>query len=335
MNITYLNNRSYVFEDVFNKKQQQLINFKIRQKQFDEIEKSIKILDDISPYNNKIFSSLNNSNQEIENKKLYKSNSEGMFQNNNSRNNPNNIHKKFIQKILKKTNKFENNSLSIISKKLHNSSMNKIKPLNKSTIKCKNTLSSTIDYKTSEKHIFKEKLSIFTKKKVKKFEYKKKYLKFINKIYYDYTKFNRNKTIYLSTNYSKQNYAKNTISSKLNEKPKILSKSKSFELISKEEKKIFKSSKYIKQDINTNLFLYNKFLKKKKLLYGEKQKNIIKSLKEAKFIENINKKEDDNIHGIKHHLKFIKLEKDLDFVERLNNSVIFSQKKFFINKYGG
>ena len=331
MNITYLNNPSYVFENIFNKKQQQKINYKKRQKEYYEIEKSIKILDDVPLYKYRIFSSLNNSNQEIENKKLYKSNSEGMFQNKNSRNNPKNIHIKFIQKLLKKTNKFENKSLNVT---LKNFSMNKIKSLNKSTIKSHYSLNPTIDYKNNEKDIFKLKLSIFSKKKVKKFEYKKKYLKSISKIYYDYSKFNRNKSLNLSVNYSKKNYIKNTISSKLNEKPKILHKSKSFDLISKEEKRIIKSSKSIKQHINMNLFLNNKFFNKKKLLYCEKEKNIIKSLNETKFIENIIKKEDDNIHGIKHRLKLLKLQKDLDFVEGLNNSVVFSLKKFLINKYG-
>ena len=235
MNITFLNNRSYIFGNIFKKKKEQIINFKLRKKKYDDIEKSIKLLDEISTYKNNIFKSLNNSNNEIEDKKLHKSNSETLFQNKNSRNNQKNLNSKILQKF-KKTNKFEkfDNYLNSTTKNFNISSINKIKSfksLNKSTIKSHNALYSTIDYKKSEKDIFKEKLSIFTKKKVKKFEYKKKYFKFINKIYYDYTKFNRNKTFNLSVNYSKNNYTKNTISSKLNEKPKILSKNKSFDLI--------------------------------------------------------------------------------------------------------
>ena len=330
---SYLNNRSYVFEDVFNKKQQQIINFKLRKKKYDDIEKSIKLLDEISTYKNNIFKSLNNSNNEIEDKKLHKSNSETLFQNKNSRNNQKNLNSKILQKF-KKTNKFEkfDNYLNSTTKNFNISSINKIKSfksLNKSTIKSHNSLYSTIDYKKSEKDIFKEKLSIFTKKKVKKFEYKKKYFKFINKIYYDYTKFNRNKTFNLSVNYSKNNYTKNTISSKLNEKPKILSKNKSFDLISKEEKKILKCYKNIKHHINLKLFLNDKFSNKKKLLFSEKKKNMIKSLNESIFIENINKKDNDNIHGIKHYLNLLKIEKDLNFVEGLKNSVVYSQKKIF------
>lgn len=61
---------------------------------------------------------------------------------------------------------------------------------------------------------------------------------------------------------------------------------------------------------------------------------MIKSLNESIFIENINKKDNDNIHGIKHYLNLLKIEKDLNFVEGLNNSVVYSQKKFLINKYG-
>ena len=355
MKNSYLNNPSYIFENILNKKKNKLLNLKSKQNKIDEqIGQSLRILVNYSDkFKIQLHPNLDENN--VKNKKLIKSNSEIKIKQDNTpktKTNSKNIFLSLFQIIEKRKEAFKkyyidhllsneelNKSKLLYSPKNDNSKiLEKIKGRNsiQNIIKNKSLQNLSNKYsKKSLKEIFKNPSSnnLISPEKKKTIKFKRNINNKIKQLNYN-SQFKRTPPFNININYIKKNYAKSTISSKLNEKGNILKESNSLKLIYKEERGIMKKTKTIKNIINKKIFSEKKFYKKRKYLHSAKYRNIINSLNETKFIENINKNKDDDINDVKHHIQFTKLKKDLNLVSELNNSVVYSQRNFLMKRYG-
>ena len=326
-------NPAYIFKNFLSYKKNSVINItRNKQKLEEHIDNSLKLFNDFSEkFTNQINLNLNKRNEYLNIKKSLSE--KQLIKKNNSKI----IHNDILieQKIKNEKKQFEQNY------KKNNRIKIKYKNSKKNNNKSTNNISNELNNNNLPNHYSKKQIFIFKKnksnpsinkrKKENKIKYKKEYFSLMKKLNYTVNLFKRNPNIDLITNYSKKNFKRSTFSS--NEKTNILKENENYSLIQKKEKTILKDTKSIKKNIKNKLLFEKKFYKERKYFHSAKQRKIKSLIRESKFIDNINKKKIDNIKDIKHYINFTKLTNDLNFVYRLNNSVVYSQRDFLKEKY--
>ena len=323
MNYSWFKERTtFIFKNILGKRKNSLINLNLKQNKLDkEIEHSLKILNNFSERFKPQIHPFSNKKEKLKEINLKKSNSEKKIIPYNLKANKNNKYP-FLNKLKKSKTSKLNDSFNNDEKKKdliqksRNNKKNKIKHIK-----------YNYHNRTNISILLKEQKEV-------KIKYRKVYSNLLKDLNGNLNIFKRNPSFNLIFNYSKNNYAKSTSSSRLSEKPKIFHENKNYSLVFKKEKKIIKNTKSIEKDINQKLHSEKKFYIKRKDFHSAKERNIKKYLNESKFIENINRKEKDDIKNIKHIINFKKLKKDLNFISELNTSVVYSQRNFLIQKFG-
>ena len=322
---------SYIFHNFHSFKRNSVINFtRNKQKLEEHIDNSVKIFNDFSEnFLNQMNNNLDKINEYI---RLKKSISERQLieKNNSIEKNNNSIY----QIIMNKKKLFPQNHSK--NNKNRIKCTNPIKKNNKSSNNINYDFNESNNYSKKPKFIFKKNcsnLSIIKRNKEKKIKYKTVYWSLMKKLNFTVNLFKRKPKINLNRSYSKQNFKKSTFSSKSNEKKSVLKENENYSLIKTKERKILKNTKSIKNKIQNKLSSEKKFYEERKYFHSAKQRKIKIVLRESKFIENINKKKEYNIKDIKHYIDFSKLKRDLNFVYKLNNSVVYSQRNFLKQKY--
>ena len=330
--MNYINkNPSFIFHNFHSYKKNSVINFtRNKQKLEKHIDNSMKVFNDFS---DNFINQMNIHPDKINELKIKKSFSEKhLMEKNNTKFEQNNI--SIYQKIMNKKILFPQNHSK--------NNKNKIKCINskKKNHKSFNNISDNLNlsnnYSKRHKFILKNNSSnhsIIKRNKEKKINHKRIYYSLLKQLDYDGNLFKRNPSIDLIINYSKKNFKRSTFSSKSNEKRSFIKDNENYSLIKKKGKTILQNIKSIKNKIKIKLSSEKKFYEERQYFHSAKQRKIKSLIKESKFIDNINKKKQDNIKDIAHYINFSKLKKDLNFVYQLNNSVVYSQRHFLKQKY--